>query len=76
MAFEKNDRCPRLTRKKDKTLFYLTLKYLVAHATLFDFVFLQIVIETSKFIFCNFAWGLRCGCEVVWRLACFGAALT
>jgi hypothetical protein len=40
-------------------------KYLVANATLLDF-YSQIGIETSTFIYSNFAWGLYSGVEVKW----------
>ncbi len=41
-------------------------KYLVANATLFYFFISQIGIETSTFIYSNFAWELHGGVDVKW----------
>jgi hypothetical protein len=45
---------------------------------LFLFYISQIGIETSTFIYSNFCLGVAwwCGRDVVWRLVCFGSALT
>jgi hypothetical protein len=61
-------------------IFYLTfLKTLVANATFFFFCFHRLVLRRVNFIlyivFClGVAWW--CGRELVWKLACFGSALT
>jgi hypothetical protein len=46
----------------------------MVNATLFYFLFHRFVMRRVHFTHSNFAWGLHC--EMVWRLACFGAALT
>ncbi len=53
------------------------IKYLVANAILFDFLFHRLVLRRVHFIYRNFACGVAwwCGREVVWRLVCFGAAM-
>jgi hypothetical protein len=43
------------------------IKYLVAYATLFDLLFSQADIDTSRFFtHSNFAWELHGGVDVMW----------